>query len=71
MAIKLYLHGKESFAKKAKPAEDYEIDPDFLEAALANEQHLDNLLGEFLEQREKEKREKRSHGEKPTIRLGS
>lgn len=58
MAIKLYLHGKESFAKKAKPAEEYVMDPDFFEAAQANAGQLDNLLDDFLKQREKEKRAK-------------
>ncbi|PMU11825.1 MULTISPECIES: hypothetical protein [unclassified Pseudomonas] len=59
MAIKLYVHGKESFAKKAKPAEEFVIDADFLEVAEAHEQQLDSLLDQFLEQREKEKREKK------------
>jgi|AOAMet2_C49A8_80_1029290.scaffolds.fasta_scaffold154687_1 hypothetical protein len=59
MAITLYVGGKSVYSKKAKPVDEYVLDPVFEAAAIESEYHQSHLR-EFLNDREHERTEKKN-----------
>lgn len=59
MAITLYVGGKSVYSKKAKPSDEYVLDPVFEAAAIASE-YQQSHLREFLIDREQERAHKKT-----------